>query len=169
MKLFLALPFALSLWAQQTIVVIPAGPPDYMGPVNQAMQNATQAMMAGRLASIEQQRVDLERERVSFEERQAELARQQDGASYRDAHTSEATWRINQDVKDAMAACRQAHDDCEKMQGLMLVISKAIRPDWTQLTMAEYIECLYAIARNATFGAQARAMLAAAQPGPPSK
>lgn len=79
---------------------------------------------------------------------------------YRQVHANEAQWRINQDVKDRIQTCHRTHADCEQLEGMMQIVARALRPDWTQLTMTEYVECLYAIARNAGFAEQARQMLA---------
>lgn len=126
--------------------------PDYMGPFLQAQRDLTQILNSVRQDSIEQEKIDVERERLQLEARPANL-------SYREVHANEAAWRVNLDVKEAIEACHKAHNDCAKLDPLMLVISKTLHPDWTQMTMGEYVECLYAIAKNATFAQQAREMV----------
>ncbi len=139
--------------------------PDYLGAFYQTLRDGVTAAQNGAQLAIQQQSLDLQRERLRFEERQAQ---QLSPPSYHDAHPNEAAWRINQDVKDAIAACRALHEDCAKLQGMMDIIAGAVQPDWKRLTMAEYVECLYVIAKHATFGEKARELLAQA-PATPSK
>lgn len=106
--------------------------------------------------NLQQQKLNLERERLTFDERQARQQRAPDELSYREVHANEAEWRITQDEKDAFNGCRALHDDCEKLEVLMHVVAKTLRPDWTQMTMREYVECLYVVVKNADFAEQAR-------------
>lgn len=175
MKLALFLAFApvvafAQLPAQVNVTVSQDPYTRYTRPLFEAQHDMTEALMGAARNRIEQEKVDIERERLRFEERQAEAAMRQtapENLSYRDAHPQEAAWRLSQDVKDAIRTCRERHADCERLDGMMNIISKAVRPDWTQLTMTEYVECLYAIAKNAVFAEQARAMvLRSALPAP---
>lgn len=109
-----------------------------------------------RQATLQQQAIDEDKRHNLAEEQLKRQVLNDHVSDYGTAHANEAQWRINQDVRDAIAACHQSHDDCERLDGIMQIISKAFRPDWTQITMQEYIECLYTIAKNAKFAQQAR-------------
>jgi hypothetical protein len=143
----------------QQVTIVVQQRPDYMAPVNQAAHDLTMTLNSLRRERIEQQRVNIERERLTFDEHQASTRGPSETLSYHAVHGNEAEWRINQDEKDAFNGCRALHDDCAKLDGLMRIVSKAIRPDWTQMTMNEYVECLYVIVKNAGFAEQARLTL----------
>jgi hypothetical protein len=155
--------------AQVTVTVIQ--PParsvfaENMGLLQHSYDQLNQTLMQQSALQQNQRQFD----QLLLLERQEFEARQQPGAplTYAAAHPTEAAWRVSQDVKDAIAACRALHDDCEKLDGMMKIIGGALKPDWKQLTMREYVECLYAVAKTAYFGEKARAMLVAAQQTPP--
>jgi hypothetical protein len=115
------------------------------------------ALLQGTLAGQRQQEIDLERQRFDSEEeqaRQSELLRDRvldPNFRYRDARLGIADWRINQDVLDAFSAARKAHGDFNELQPIMRILAEDVRPDWSHVTMPEYIECLYAIAKTANF------------------
>lgn len=137
---------AASLVAQQTPYQA------YMDPVNQATNQLNATLLHLREFQIQKQIAD-EQHRHNLAE---EAMEQRSLDSYRELHSNEAGWRQNQDVKDAIRACRETHADCAQLAGMMQVVSKALQPDWTQLTMAEYVECLYSVAKNASFAQRAR-------------
>jgi hypothetical protein len=51
-------------------------------------------------------------------------------------------------VQDAMAVARAKHSDFQVLEPVMLIIAKALTPNWQVLTPAEYISILYLIARE---------------------
>jgi hypothetical protein len=126
--------------------------------INQGFASGTQA----KLADQRQQEINLERRRLDREQEDGRRsARLQDrmldsNFGYRDARPRVADWRINQDVLDAFTAARKAHPDFDRLQPIMRVVAEAMRPDWSYVTMPEYIECLYAIAKTANFVEPAR-------------
>ena len=142
----------------------------YTQPVFDSIRQSTEVAQHLREMAIEEQQLAEQRRHDAAEEaleRRALESGSVENLSYRGVHSNEAQWRLNQDVKDAIAACRNAHDDCEKLDGMMQVVSKALRPDWTQLSMKEYVECLYSVAKNAGFAEEARnTVLNAAKPLP---
>jgi hypothetical protein len=114
---------------------------------------------------IQQGWLDLARDR---ERRLAELEREsrrlQDRVldqnfGYTDFRTGVANWRLNQDVIDAFAVGRRNHDDFDALVPIMRIIADGLRPQWGNVTMTEYVECLYSVAKNASFAAQARASI----------
>jgi hypothetical protein len=71
----------------------------------------------------------------------------------------------NGDITQALLSVRMAHDDFEALVPSMQIIAAGIRPDWSKLTMGEYLECLYVIAKHASFAVQLRDRLL--NPAPP--
>lgn len=172
MKIFLLLTLApvvgFGQLPQQVNVTVTQDPyTRYTQPFYDSLNQSVQVAQRMREMALGQQQLDEQHRHNLAEEQLQRLSVTDQTSDYRAAHSNEAAWRINQDVKDAINACHAVHEDCEKLDGMMNVISKAVRPDWTQISMAEYVECLYAIAKNATFGEQARAMLSA--PAAPAK
>lgn len=121
-----------------------------------------QSFAAGAAIGLQQQRLNLERERLEWE-KQKEADRL---PSYREVHTQEADWRINQDEIDAYKAARAAHPDLDALRPIMDVIAQALRPDWRRITMKEYVESLYAIAKGANFAEPVRQKIAELQAAP---
>lgn len=124
--------------------------------------DTSQAISQGAQIGLRQQEIDLQRRRFEWEKEQArQSARLQDRVldptfGYRDARPALADWRINQDVMDAFAVARKAHPDFDALQPIMRTIADAMRPDWSRVTMPEYVECLYAIAKTADFAEPVR-------------
>ncbi|MGA8025875.1 MAG: hypothetical protein WB992_01935 [Bryobacteraceae bacterium] len=141
------------------VTVRPSAGVQYTQPFFDSLHDGT--VIAGQLrqAAMDQQVLNETRRHNLAEEQLVRRADTEDRSDYRGMHSREAEWRVNQEVKDAMAACHAAHDDCAKLDGMMLIISKALRPDWTQLSMNEYVESLYVVAKNASFAQQARTMI----------
>jgi len=133
-------------------------------------QQGNEAIAQGIAAGQRQQVIDLERERFEWEKKQARqssLLRDRvldPSFGYRDARHEMADWRINQDVIDAFKSARTVHPDFDALQPIMRIVAEAVRPNWQLVTMSEYIECLYAIAKHAGFTEPARQKLAALQP-----
>ena len=127
-----------------------------------AIAQGMQAGIQARLANQRQQEIDLERQRFEWDKDQARRsARLQDRVldpnfGYRDARPALADWRINQDVLDAFKVARAAHQDFDALQPIMRTVAEAVRPDWSHVTMPQYIEILYAIAKTADFVEPAR-------------
>ena len=80
---------------------------------------------------------------------------------YADLRSDVAKWRVNQDVSDAFTAARKAHSDFDALLPIMRVLAESLRPDWTRLTMADYIESLYAVAQMPSLESVRRIVLAA--------
>jgi hypothetical protein len=129
---------------------------------NAGAQQVAASLQAGIAAGLRQQELDLARQRFEWEKEQAkQSARLQDrvldqNLGYREAKPQVAEWRINQDVLDAFKAARKAHPDFDQLQPVMRVVADAVRPDWRHVTMPQYIEALYAIAKTTNFGEPAR-------------
>lgn len=144
----------------------------FAGMMADQMNQATTSFLAGAQIGLERQRLDLERQRFEWEKEQArESARLKDRVldpnfHYRDVRPQEAEWRVNQDVMDAFNRARREHPDFDALQPIMRVVAEALRPDWTRVTMTEYIECLYAIAKAADFAEPVRKKLASVQTAP---
>jgi hypothetical protein len=73
----------------------------------------------------------------------------------------------NGDITQALLLARMGHNDFDALVPSMQIIAEGIRPDWSKLTMGEYLECLYVIAKNASFAVQLRDRLLS--PAPPLK
>lgn len=155
------LAFAVPALSQAPIYMAPT--PDYLGPIYRAL--ATNAQLGferqklNTQAAMEQQKINLARERLRLEEREAGLQPPSWDLSYREVHPNESALQIKRDVSNAIKACRHAHSDCKKLEGAMNVISPSLHPDWTRTSMTEYVECLYVIARYATFAEPVRQAL----------
>ena len=73
------------------------------------------------------------------------------------------------DIQQALLIANMAHPDFNTLAPGMQIIARALRPDWSKMTTDEYLECLYVIAKNASFAAQFREKLPnAAAPVPPT-
>ncbi|MBZ5623732.1 MAG: hypothetical protein LAQ69_34285 [Acidobacteriia bacterium] len=89
-----------------------------------------------------------------------------DELGYKEFRRASASWKVNQDVMDAFAAGRLAHPDFDALLPAMRIIADSLRPQWSKVTMAEYVECLYVIAKNASFAAPVRTVLLNPEPAP---
>jgi hypothetical protein len=79
----------------------------------------------------------------------------------------EAAWEAlltGDGIKEALVLEQMAHEDFQTLVPLMQIIGGVLRPDWTKMTTAEYLECLYVIAKYASFANQARARAASNNP-----
>jgi hypothetical protein len=129
---------------------------------NAGAQQVAAGLQAGMAAGLRQQEINLARERFEWEKEQAKQSvRLQDRVldqsfGYRDAKPQVAEWRVNQDVIDAFNAGRKAHPDFDQLQPVMRAVADAVRPDWSHVTMSQYVEALYAIAKTANFAGAAR-------------
>ena len=57
---------------------------------------------------------------------------------------------------EAMLAARSKYPGYEVLEPVMLYIAQAIVPNWSRITVAEFWECLYVIAKTSDFAAGAR-------------
>ncbi|HEX4807566.1 MAG TPA: hypothetical protein VH325_01470 [Bryobacteraceae bacterium] len=81
------------------------------------------------------------------------------GFGYAEVFSDQADSQINRVARDAVRIVRAAHPaDFDQLAPSMMIIAGAMKPDWLQITMTEYVEALYAIAKNATFAQSARAV-----------
>jgi len=128
-------------------------------------RDTTLAIGRARELQIQQGYLDLARQQAEDARRAREQsARLQDRVlddefGFRAARREWATWKINQDVMDAFAHGRAAHPDFDALLPAMRIVADSLRPEWSRITMSEYVECLYVIARNASFASGARAAL----------
>ena len=162
MKIALLLAFVTSLGLAQV-----SQRPDYMGPFFQSLSDSVDVATHVRDSELANRALELRRDEARLQEDQARRQAHPEMLTYREVHPDKAEWQINQDYKDAVNTCRALHDDCLKLDGMMNVIAGVLRPDWTKLTLTEYVECLYAVAKTASFGEQARAALS--KPATPAK
>ena len=65
------------------------------------------------------------------------------------------------DMQQALLMANMAHSDFAALTPAMQIISVGFQPVWSKITMAEYLESLYVIAKNASFAAQLRDKLLA--------
>jgi hypothetical protein len=122
-------------------------------------QRTADAIYRSQQLAIERGYLDLAREReqrLAWE--QKESARLQERVldtnfGYTDFRRGVANWRLNQDVKDAFAFGRKQHADFDELLPAMRIVSDGVRPNWGKITMSEYMECLYSIAKTARFTA----------------
>jgi hypothetical protein len=125
----------------------------YTDPFFQTLHDGTVAVQHAQELAL-QQRIFDEQKRHNLVEEAIQRGELHDG--YREAHSGQALWRTNQDIKEAFAACRQAHNDCNKLGWVMKIVSESLPPDWNRITAKEYVECLDAVAKTATFAEEAR-------------
>jgi hypothetical protein len=163
----LAIVFTASLSAQQRVDVWmhSTDPPDYMKGLNDSMRDGIAVAEHARQAEIQQGWLDLarqqQRQQREMDQRSAQLRDRvlDQNFGYRESRSGVADWKLNKEVMDAFAAARLAHPDFDALLPTMRIIADALQPRWAAITMTEYVECLYAVAKNATFAAQARAAL----------
>jgi hypothetical protein len=55
------------------------------------------------------------------------------------------------DIKEALLLAHMAHSDFDTFVPYMQIIAAALRPNWLKIRMTEYLECLYVIAKHASF------------------
>ena len=58
------------------------------------------------------------------------------------------------EIKGALLLAHMAHSDFDIFIPSMQIIAQALRPDWSKIRMTEYLECLYVIAKHASFAPQ---------------
>ena len=70
-----------------------------------------------------------------------------------DRQAFEALSEDQQMLVEALIAARKKHPDLDRLEALMETVGKALHPDFAnkKITPAEYIECLYVIAKHADF------------------
>lgn len=82
-----------------------------------------------------------------------------DSFGYAEVFSGQPDAQINKIARDAVRIVRAAHRaDFDQLAPSMRIIAGAMKPDWAQITMTEYVEALYAVAKNATFAQSARAV-----------
>jgi 1-deoxy-D-xylulose 5-phosphate reductoisomerase len=140
------------------------------------LRTISEALRRKQELRVQQQQLDLARQQqAQFEETQREMLRLQERALDRESggrdakpaapesaadQNSVAGFNATGQLLDAINAARQAHADFDSLQPIMRVLADALHPDWSRMTMPEYIECLYAVAKTATFTETARQKIA---------
>jgi hypothetical protein len=62
-------------------------------------------------------------------------------------------------IAETYLAFRRKHPDFDAMQSTMLLVSRALTPNWSRIDLAEYLEALYIVAKTADFVAPVRNQL----------
>jgi len=71
----------------------------------------------------------------------------------------------DQALVEALLAARAAHPDFEALENAMATCGRALRPDWTRITVPEFIELLYCCVKYSNFTAPVRDELLLAATG----
>ena len=89
-------------------------------------------------------------EELKIQQGWLDLARQQARAQ-QPTHGKDILGQPRDDIKQALLIAHMAHDDFDTFAPVMQIVAEALRPDWSKLTMSEYLECLYVIVKHASF------------------
>ncbi len=61
-----------------------------------------------------------------------------------------------QALVEAIAAARKAHPDFEALEAAMASCARALRPDWSRITLPEFVEATYCVVRFSNFCSDVR-------------
>jgi hypothetical protein len=146
--------------------------PSPLGVFLDSTRQATETAQHIRELQIQQGYLDLARRQAEELRQQREASAQlesrvlADDMGYRRARNET---QAAQEVRDAFLSARMAHDDFDALLPAMRIIAGSLRPQWSAITMTEYVECLYVITKNANFAAPVRdSLLASHQKKPPT-
>lgn len=174
MRTLVTLVFMASAFAQQRVDVWvhPTETPNCMAPYFDALKQGTEAIRQSQQLAVERGWLDLARERDRrLRDMEQQSKRLQDRVldqnfGYQEFRAGAANWNINQEVVSAFAAGRKAHPDFDLLLPAMRIIADGLQPRWGSVSMGEYVECLYVVAKNAAFAAGAREKLLSAGNSP---
>ena len=133
--------------------------------LHDTLKQATEVSGQLRQAEFQQGWLDLarlqQRQLREEEERSRRLQERvlDQNMGYRDFRAGIAAWKVDQETMDAFTPARNAHPDFDALLPVMRIASDSLRSQWASITMTEYVECLYAGAKNAGFAAPARVVL----------
>jgi hypothetical protein len=141
----------------------------YLQPVPDAEHDLTVALLRMHTSQVQQDAIDKQqRLNASADQQPQEKVRPavelqklivSDSFGYAEVFSGQPDAEINQTARNAIRLVRAAHPgDFDRLAPSMKIIAGAMKPDWQQVTMAEYVEALYAVAKNATFAQSARAV-----------
>ena len=72
------------------------------------------------------------------------------------------------EVAEAIVAARQLYTDFDLLEPVMETVGRALLPDWSRITVSEYVECLFVVARHSAFMRDVREALLLARTPPAS-
>jgi hypothetical protein len=94
-------------------------------------------------------------EELKIQQGWLDLARQQ-AQSQQTTQGKTVVGQPRDDMKQALLMAHMAHDDFDTFVPVMQIVADAVRPNWSKLTMSEYLECLYVIVKHASFSPGSR-------------
>jgi hypothetical protein len=157
-RILLAMAFTASAGLAQ-FVPLPSPNNPYAAGAAASAAGAAQAYRSGLESKARAQELKIEQGWL-------DLARQQ--ANQKQPNKSGQTALASaDDMKQALLMANMAHPDFAALTPIMQIIALSLSPDWSKISTSEYLECLYVIAKNASFAAQSREkLLGQSRPAP---
>lgn len=121
-------------------------------PLEVFMRSASESAANARVGLESKQRA----QELKIQQGWLDLARQQAQAQQPHSGQGNNTPAVQPDgeIKGALLLAHMAHSDFDIFIPSMQIIAQALRPDWSKIRMTEYLECLYVIAKHASFAPQ---------------
>jgi len=140
-------------------VPLPSPNNPYIGGATAAAAGAGEAYRVGRESKARAQELKIEQGWLDLARQQAN--QQQAGKSGQTGLAS------SEDMRQALLMANMAHPDFATLTPIMQIVGASLQPDWSKISTSEYLECLYVIAKNASFAAAFRdKLLGQSQPAP---